>query len=628
MSHKLPGPPIGPFGATVYVDKDSTSAIEDGSTAHPYKTIQAALDAKPDPAPDLLAENLFWGVVINAGLYDEDLTIPPKGRIALLCHSGLVYLATAALGPRNITWNPVIGDFGTDGLLHTQFINTVGNLTVTAGAGVKAEVLLRESEVSGNIVITSDPSSAELSLENASVGGAVTVANGTVSGIRSNLNGNLSCGGLERWWDGGLQAVTVTGDTGTLRDADVQGNASFGNGMDKVVRCGFGGDLTVSSGHVNLMEDTDVGSNLTLQTFTILRGGYMTGAAGFNGTGKVRDTHFESLVTKTADAVFFHGCRFNNGLTTAGNNDRFYNCDFPSGTTFTGVAGSYAVDANTHGKSDPTLAGGATRVMLGNPDISASGVPSLPYTLDNTTLNYARMSVNATDTGWYGTAYILIEDGVNTQYVAVVNFGGSNPTATQYDSGGGLGWHAGLFSQVFAANLAAATLDIQPHWSQLSFFFNTMWFRTEMTVGDDLYLAHTGLTHDLIGVRAIGAVDIESGCSAGDTVTIGVNVFTAVNPGPANPAAQEFLDVAAAGSDFGCAASLATAINDPASQASLIFNLGFAVTAEVNPAQPDVVMLDSGGNHFALNTGSTNIFVYQWNDISTAIVLTPGSDMS
>lgn len=65
---------------------------------------------------------------------------------------------------------------------------------------------------------------------------------------------------------------------------------------------------------------------------------------------------------------------------------------------------------------------------------------------------------------------------------------------------------------------------------------------------------------------ANGTITILAGCAAGDTVSIAGVVFTAVAAAP-NPANQEFLDVAGAGSAILSANSLRTAINDAASQA-------------------------------------------------------------
>jgi len=67
---------------------------------------------------------------------------------------------------------------------------------------------------------------------------------------------------------------------------------------------------------------------------------------------------------------------------------------------------------------------------------------------------------------------------------------------------------------------------------------------------------------DLVAEGTIQSVNI----GAGDTVTIGGVVFTAVNGG-ADPAAQEFNDVADTGTDALTIASLVAAINDAASQA-------------------------------------------------------------
>lgn len=113
---------------------------------------------------------------------------------------------------------------------------------------------------------------------------------------------------------------------------------------------------------------------------------------------------------------------------------------------------------------------------------------------------------------------------------------------------------------------------------------------------------------------ATGTCQVLVGAAAGDTVTIKGIVFTAVNPGPANPAAQEFDDVAASGSAIVTATSLATTINDPASQALLLAAAPGGVTCAADNAggATDTVTLtaDQRGlqGQFALaeSTGGVN----------------------
>lgn len=75
-----------------------------------------------------------------------------------------------------------------------------------------------------------------------------------------------------------------------------------------------------------------------------------------------------------------------------------------------------------------------------------------------------------------------------------------------------------------------------------------------------------GVPLNCVEDAAQGTVTILAGCVAGDTVSIAGVVFTAV-AGGANPANQQFNDVASAGSAILSADSLRTAINDAASQA-------------------------------------------------------------
>jgi hypothetical protein len=91
-------------------------------------------------------------------------------------------------------------------------------------------------------------------------------------------------------------------------------------------------------------------------------------------------------------------------------------------------------------------------------------------------------------------------------------------------------------------------------------------------------LAINGVVFTAVEDFATGSVEVLAGAVAGDTVTIAGVAFSAV-AGGANPALQQFDDVANAGSEILCAASLRTAINDAASQVLLTAALDALVAA-------------------------------------------------
>jgi len=76
MSHKIAAGPTAPFAAgnTVIVDGASTAASADGTAGYPFKTIQAALNARPTPVNAVEAFT-GWYIAVLPGTYEEDLTL-------------------------------------------------------------------------------------------------------------------------------------------------------------------------------------------------------------------------------------------------------------------------------------------------------------------------------------------------------------------------------------------------------------------------------------------------------------------------------------------------------------------------------------------------------------------------
>lgn len=256
------------------------------------------------------------------------------------------------------------------------------------------------------------------------------------------------------------------------------------------------------------------------------------------------------------------------------------------------------------------------------------GVQTLPYIFDNTSTNYALLEADGSDNGWTGfNHFFLIEDGLNpTVYVNVSNQGGGNSTAILYDNGGATGYKSAVLAQVLLLNLTAGDLQIHPVYERMMVLYS---FGTyPISIGTTLYLRNSNNRHDQIAVRACHSVGMDTApVVAGDTVTLGTTVFTAVTPGPAVAANQEFLDEAAAGTAAAVADSFAAAVNAVASQALLLADLGFAVSAVVPADYPGRVVLDSLGQHFNLSHLG-NAESVPWTDVAAAIVVTPGQDMT
>lgn len=123
-------------------------------------------------------------------------------------------------------------------------------------------------------------------------------------------------------------------------------------------------------------------------------------------------------------------------------------------------------------------------------------------------------------------------------------------------------------------------------------------------VADTIILG--GVTLTAVEDYATGTLTVGGATAAGDTVNIagivtasgGANGFIAVNPGPANAANGEFLDVAASGSAIATATSLVAAINE-------VTTIAPAITAALDA----LVAANPGGTITADNAGGTSAVV-------------------
>ena len=612
MSHKLPGPPNGPFaGVTVIVDKNSTSSTEDGTWANPYKTIQAALDNAPVPTDEYEA---FIGCLVRvmSGLYEETLTVP-KGNF-FIRGEGFVSLGTGT--PAHDILHPAVEGFfaGVTVILRVEQVSISGRLILTGGSVFGVLVGLVDVGVYDEVDALgwTQPTASSLSLLRGSVSNAVTVngalisdacsAGGGMAGtnvILKNLSTNTVTASGQLAEMDNVQCFAVTaGSAGHIRNCHIQENCALGSVVQEVVATGVVGNFTCQTPRV--FSRVEVGGSTTVTDAPTIYDSILLG--GYTINGPAASNNYNST--------------FNNGVTVTGTNQRFFGCYLTG--NFIGPAGSYLPDGTTIARSTVVLVPPATL-----DPIVVEPVVELPSTFDNTLPQYALMSVASGDPGWAGNdRFVIIDDGVSSDFVEVADNGGSAPTDTMYDAGGGLGWDPAVFGNVVSLN----SIAMRPVWQKLDLVWDGANFVPNM--GTVLYLAHTHNTHNTIDVRAcntfkIGNIDV---ADLDHDVNIGSTVFVAV-AGSADAESKEFNDVTGS-TEAACAASLADAINSVAGRAAINADLGFPITATaVTGLSDEFVVLDSGGLNCTL-TGATNIAVGEWDDIATAIVLTPGTDMS
>jgi hypothetical protein len=568
------------------VDKASTSATEDGTVANPYKTIQAAINARPAAASALEAAQ-GCTIKVASGSYEEHLTVAGAGLVYIEAQ-GIVLLGDLAT-PRNVTYTPITGAFGESNGLHlTGIYSLLGAMSISAAGGVQVGV-----ELDRCIFVSMDGS------------GITTSGTATLTTKASSISGTAA-------FNGAVAAESCA--IGNLYSEDLVSQRCTFGGLESTVWTSGAHDIVTTYAYVTTLGTLDgcsIGTTLTLV-----------------GVGtRISASTFGGLVTFAADAPAVYSSTFAASITVVDTTAVFLGCTIAG--TFTGPVSSYRVDGSTNSlSSGVSLAGGATLALVDEAASSSGGVDSLPFTFDNATAQLASLYISPYDSALGTGAWIILTDGAHDVYVQTVNFGGSEPTAILYDTQG-LPVNMGLFSNVITLNRAASTLDILPHWEKMEFEFD-MALGSKLVVGTTLYLEHIAATHNLINGRAVASVGIEPGCAQFDAVTIEGVPFTAVNPGPANPALQEFLDVASSGSSEATAASLVAAVLDPTSAMLIVMAGGAAVFAAQPPSSPSMVMLDSFGVNITVteNTGGANLIARVWDDIPSAVVCVPGSDLS
>ena len=434
MSHKVAAPPMAPFpgGSTVFVDLNSTSLMEDGSILNPYKTIQAALDATPEPGS---GQNFNWAIGVVPGIYDENLVLPAKGNVTLApVGSGTIYLGVPLGTPRSMTWAPV---FQAEGEHRVSLISFVisGNFTLTSTEStVSSEVVLTQCTVRGSILtgFILDPTMVTLFLTQCVVDGSVSVE-ATVRGDRNDLSGNLTCFRMGAVSQLTCNDITVTDTLVALFDCTCQ-NATFAfGGRIRDVR--VQGELVITDSVTPYeIRDTQVDGYTSLADCNLLEGVDIGGPLNLIGTTtpNIYTSRFTGLVTCTMVPFnLAHASAFWGGITLAHIPTRgFFGCHIEG--FFNGPPGSYLVDATSSADSSPTLVPptSETVVTVGGPPSGTAGgglfgyYPD-PYVsaapgLDTTAMHLLTASVTTGTIAPFGSEDVNLSVGGNQ--ILIVGF--------------------------------------------------------------------------------------------------------------------------------------------------------------------------------------------------------------
>lgn len=341
MSHKVAAPPMAPFpgGSTAYVDNNSTSVTEDGTSLNPYKTIQAALNAIPTGG------GLYRTITIAPGTYDEALTLPTQSTVTLVPVSpGTIFLGVPLGTPRNVTWSPVFQSTGIHRMTFEHFVMN-GAITVSAPlAGVSPELVLKQCEVAGTTTTGTiyDSTVVLFDFQQTTTSGLVSV-DAVFAGERSIFQA----------------AVTAA-----------QGG--------RIANCQFLTSLTINGAPTSFeILNTSITTDATLTNCGLLTGVTIGGLLSLAGTKpRIYNSNITGALTSTgASFDVAHASAFYGGVTLDAIPTRgFFGCYLAG--SFTGPSGSYRVDSTTAADSGATLVSPATEdavVVSGPPSGSAGG---------------------------------------------------------------------------------------------------------------------------------------------------------------------------------------------------------------------------------------------------------------
>ena len=356
MSHKVASPPLAPFagGVNVVVDKNSSSSTEDGSWANPYKTIQAALNAKPVTTD---YESTIWTVGVVPGVYEESLTLPAIGRMVLrsLGEGELVYLGEPGATTQNISWAP-------NGATTTMKISgfyVTGTFTFSVASGIATPALtLTDCTVADAMGgANSNPLNVSAIFDGCTITGAVSW-DLLMTATSSTFSQAVTTYRVVKFQDTtvtGALTVTGSGNSASMSRCVLGSDATFTDGMTRLVDVQITGNLSVT-GPMALVDNVDVGGTTTLGSVA----------------PRIYNSRFTGLVTCTVSAFeVAHSSTFGSVTVGAAPTRGFFTCHLVG--NFTGPAGSYRVDAVTSADSTVVLVG-ATEVVVGGVSVTTGSL--------------------------------------------------------------------------------------------------------------------------------------------------------------------------------------------------------------------------------------------------------------
>lgn len=369
MSYRAaPGGPSA-TARTVYVDLGSPTPVEDGTRDNPYKTIQAALDARPGTTT-IEESEIPWVLLIASGFYPEDLTIPPTGIFALQAEGVVAIGNPFSMVGGNITYDAGANNLDED-----------SSLTFSRGGGAIF--------VFGIITITC-PTGREVTLNAEGCQFVDINATGVVDSEALRYKWvDVQCNAfLAPQSSGELIRVETGGDNGTVTLERVeraeQSRFSGGGAVtidsaeifdDVLVQSGFTCTTTIQQMHRCTFQGTFTIGGIFKATACTFEAAY----AETNGGAFFQDSVFLSTADWTLAPSHLVNCEFQENITFGslpfGDGGGFTNCIFINSTRlFTGPAESLVMDTLSDQRfieSNWGLAGSATKLVHGsNPSVS------------------------------------------------------------------------------------------------------------------------------------------------------------------------------------------------------------------------------------------------------------------
>lgn len=373
MSHKIAAPPISPFyDRVVYADADSTSQVEDGTVANPYKTLQAALDARPAPA-DADAANTPW-YIRASGVFDENLVWPTEGVVRVI-GQGTCDVGTAGGPARTISWVSTGTFVGVQNVLGLENVTLYGAITASEGAPAPTNSTLdiKDCTFSGAVDVSLVDNSAVL-VDRCSFAGGLNCALSALTMVDSSTTGsNITCDSLVEMRrtqvDGGLLIAGTGTDESIIERCSVAANVTLRSARDLRHTTITGNLLVTGSATVTRMSYCTFGGNVAIPEVEFMDHCTFGGTLSVSGGATdpvMNHCNFLGLVNITGGPVLDRatGCVFAaNIVVDAAPTRGFFGCQIVG--NFSGPAGSYKVDGATRGLSSPAFSGGATLDSVG-----------------------------------------------------------------------------------------------------------------------------------------------------------------------------------------------------------------------------------------------------------------------